>query len=180
MRCYVCGDESIKRHGRSNMCDKHHRFNQMQKVAKMDKKKIPSLWEMESLVPKDMKCPDCKIEMHWIDDEKRSLGAVLQHYRDGSMAIVCHSCNVKHGHMPGDMYRDVPRDSKLCISCKVIKPLTEFNVRRDGAKPYPLSKCKPCSKKVFLDWKKKNSDKYKALTKKHNDKRKENKNGPSI
>ncbi len=179
MKCFVCGDQSIKRHGRSNMCEKHNRFIQMQRTAKADGKYTPSLFELESLTPKDMKCPDCGVEMHWIDDENRSSGAILQHYRDGSLAIVCHSCNVKHGHMPGDMYRETPEGHKLCVSCKSIKPLNEFSLRRDGKKPYPLSKCKSCAREAYLKWKQQNPEKYKALNKKHNDKRKE-KNGPSI
>jgi hypothetical protein len=162
------------------MCEKHHRLIQMQKTAKADGKYMPSLWELESLAPQDMACPDCGVKMHWVDDEERSSGAILQHYRDGSLAIVCHSCNVKHGHMPGDMYRDVPCGHKLCVSCKSIKSLSEFGVRNDGKKPYPLSKCKACSREAYLKWKHQNPERYKALNKKHNDKRKANTNGSSI
>lgn len=180
MKCFVCGDKSIKRHGRSNMCEKHHRFTQMQRTAKADGKYTPSLFELESLTLKDMKCPDCGVEMRWIDDDNRSSGAVLQHYRDGSLAIVCHSCNVRHGFMPGDMYREVPDGHKLCISCKSIKPLSDFNVRRESGKTYPQSKCKSCMHLAHIEWRKKNPEKYKAINKKHNDKRKEKKNGSSI
>ena len=108
MKCYVCGSDAIKRHGRNNMCEKHHRFKQMQKTAKGDKKYVPSFFELEKLVPDNMICQDCGIEMHWIDDDKRPSGAVLQHYRDGTLGIVCCSCNTKHGIMVGDSYRDVP------------------------------------------------------------------------
>ena len=104
MKCYVCGDQAISFNGRSNLCEKHRRFIQMQKTAKSDKKYVPSLYEIEKIVPKDMSCQDCGISMHWIDNRNRSSGAILQHYRNGTLGIVCLSCNIKHGFMPGDMY----------------------------------------------------------------------------
>lgn len=174
MKCYVCGKEAIKRHGRANLCEQHRRFLQMQKVAKSDGKYVPSLFELEKLVPADMKCQDCGDQMHWIDDDNRAKGAVLQHYRNGTLGIVCMSCNTKHGLMPGDSYRDVPHGHKLCRCCKTIKPLSMFNVRKDSGVVYPLSKCKPCSLAAQKDWRARNPDKYKALNKKHNDKRKKN------
>ena len=174
MKCYVCGDFSIKHGTRNNLCEKHTRFKQMQKTAKADKKYVPSLYEIEKLVPKNMVCQDCGILMHWIDNENRASGAVLQHYRNGSLGIVCLSCNSKHGVLPGDMYRDIPKDHKLCISCKTTKPLTMFNLRKDGKKPYPLSKCKSCSLKAHQEWRNKNPDKYKQSNKRNNDKKKEN------
>lgn len=180
MKCYVCGLDAVKRHNRANMCEKHHRFNQMQRTAKADGKVVPSIFELESLVPDGMLCQDCGVEMHWIDNSNRFSGAVLQHYRDGSLGIVCHSCNVKHGLMPGDMYREVPANHKLCTSCRVIKPLFDFGVRKDSKKIYPLSKCKECMKSAHKVWRQKNPDKYQALNKKHNDKRKEKPNGAAI
>jgi hypothetical protein len=172
MRCFICGDDAIRRHGKTSMCQKHFRFWQMQRAAKSACKFVPTFYQLESLTPKDMKCTDCGVLMHWIDDQNRSSGAVLQHYRDGTLGIVCFACNTKHGQLPGDMYRDVPKDHKLCIQCKTIKPLFEFSIRRDGKKPYPVSKCKPCSYAAQLAWRTNNPDKYKALNKKHNDKRK--------
>jgi hypothetical protein len=171
MKCYVCGDQSIKRHGRSNMCEKHHRLVGMQRVAKMDKKYVPSLYELEKLVPTDMVCRDCGITMHWIDDDNRHAGAVLQHYRDGTLGIVCLACNTKHGQMVGDSYRDLPKDHKLCTACKTIKPLSMFNLRRDGKKPYPMSKCKACNLAAHKKWREDNPDKYKQVNKRNNDRK---------
>jgi hypothetical protein len=176
MKCYICGDSAIKRHGRANRCEKHHRFIQMQKTAQHDGKYVPSIYEIEKLIPSNMKCADCGCLMHWIDDENRSSGAVLQHYRNGLLGIVCLSCNTKHGFMPGDSYRDVPVGHKLCSVCKTIKPLSIFSLRKDGKVPYPLTKCKPCSHKALVNWRNKNPEKYKLINKKHNDLRKEKKN----
>jgi hypothetical protein len=173
MKCYVCGDEAIKRNGRANLCAQHRRFIQMQKAAKSDKKYIPSLFELEKLVPIDMKCQDCGDQMHWIDNNNRSKGAVLQHYRDGTLGIVCMSCNSKHGLLPGDMYRDIPKYHKLCISCRSIKPLSMFSMRNDAKKQYPMSKCRPCNLKAQQEWRLKNPEKYKQTTKRNNEKKKQ-------
>lgn len=169
MKCYVCGDEAIKRHGRTNLCMKHRRFVQMQKTAKQDGKYVPSLFELEALVPVDMRCQDCGIEMNWIDGSNRPSNAVLQHYRDGSLGITCMSCNTKHGNMPGDSYRDVPAGHKLCRACKTIKPLGDFGKRSAKEGDYPKSRCKSCERSAYKLWKSNNPEKYKANTKKHND-----------
>ena len=173
MKCYVCGGDAVKRHNRTNLCNKHQRFLQMQKTAKADHKYVPSIYEIEKLVPKNMVCPDCNWQMHWVDENNRSRGAVLQHYRNGSLGIVCLSCNTKHGFLPGDMYQDIPEDHKLCNCCKTIKPRSMFSIRRDGKKTYPLAKCKVCSLNAQKEWRKNNPEKYKALNKKHNDLRKQ-------
>lgn len=172
MKCYICGSDAVNVHNRKNTCEKHRRFLQMQHTAKWDKKYSPSIYELEKLVPKDMVCQDCGKTMHWVDDENRSLGAVLQHYRNGTLGIVCCGCNVKHGSMSGDSYRDIPNGHKLCTCCKTIKPLSMFNVRRDGKVEYPMSKCKACNLQKNKEWRAKYPEKYKALNKKHNELRK--------
>jgi len=146
----------------------------MQKTAKGDKKYVPSFFELEKLVPDNMICQDCGIEMHWIDDDNRPSGAVLQHYRDGTLGIVCCSCNTKHGIMVGDSYRDVPAGHKLCPGCKTIKPHSAYSKRRDSGKEYPVTLCKPCAHEKHKEWRSKNPEKYKAIMKKHNDLKKLN------
>lgn len=173
MKCYVCGDDAIKRHGRANMCAKHRRFIQMQKTAKQDKKYVPSIYEIEKLVPANMVCQDCGVVMNWIDGD-RAEGAVLQHYRDGTLGIVCLSCNTKHGLMPGDSYRDVPTGHKLCRCCKTIKPRSEFGKRSASEGAYPKSKCKACDLEAQKKWRANNLERYKQLNKIHNDKKKLN------
>lgn len=175
MKCYVCGDVTVKRHGRSNMCAKHVRFSQMQKTARQDEKYVPPIYELESLVPADMVCPDCGVLMHWIDDDNRAAGAILQHYRDNTLGIVCASCNTKHGLMPGDSYRELPEGHKYCPTCKTIKPLDMFYVRRDGVKEYPMTKCKPCNRAAHKKWREANPTKYADTNKRNNNARKINK-----
>jgi hypothetical protein len=174
MKCYICGIDAIKKYDWHSLCEKHYRFIQMRKTAKADKKYSPSIYELEKLVPSNMKCADCGKAMHWIDNNNRSDGAVLQHYRDGTLGIVCMACNTKHGMMPGDSYRDTPKDHKLCRTCKTIKPLSDFHTRKDGKKPYPMSKCKKCNLAVHQKWRLANPEKYRESTKRHNDMKQQN------
>jgi DNA-directed RNA polymerase subunit RPC12/RpoP len=146
----------------------------MQRVAKVDKKYVPSIYEIEKIIPIDMICQDCGRKMHWIDNDNRASGAVLQHYRDGTLGIVCMSCNSKHGLMVGDSYRDLPNGHKLCTKCKTIKPLSEFGKRGKGDGNYPKSSCKVCAHKQLVAWRERNMEKYIANNKKHNDARKSN------
>lgn len=169
MKCYVCGDEAIKRHGRSNLCAQHRRFLQMQRTAKQDKKYVPSIYELQKLVPVDMKCGDCGIEMNWIDGNNRPSNAVLQHYRDETLGITCMSCNTKHGLMPGDSYRDIPNGHKLCTNCKTIKSLDLFGKRSAKEGDYPKTKCKKCELDAQKAWRQNNPERYKELNKRHND-----------
>jgi hypothetical protein len=176
MNCYICGEESSPRHGRKNLCTKHGRFVQMRSAAKSTKKYTPSIYEIEKLVPSDMRCADCGREMFWVaaDGQSQSCCAVLQHYRDGTLAVTCMSCNTKHGLMVGDSYCDVPVGNKLCNTCKTIKPLSMFGIRRDSKVEYPLSKCKKCRHEYLKDWRLKNPKKYMEITKKGNDLKKLN------
>ena len=174
MKCYICGDDAIQRHGRSNLCVQHRRFIQMQKTAKQDKKYVPDIFELEKITPKNMICQDCGVLMNWIDGTQRSSGAVLQHYRDGTLGIVCMSCNARHGQMPGDSYRDAPKDQKVCGSCKTMKPLSEFHFRKDGKRPYPMTRCKRCNLEHHQKWRLANPEKYRASTKRHNDMKQQN------
>lgn len=154
MKCYVCGDDAIEKNGRSNLCIKHHRFIQMQRTAKHDKKYVPSIYEIEKIAPNDMVCQDCGSMMNWAEGD-RSSGAVLQHYRNRSLAIVCLACNTKHGQMPGDSYRDLPKGHKLCRCCKTIKPLDDFGKRGKAEGDYPKSKCKQCNLEDQKKWREK-------------------------
>lgn len=180
MKCFVCGNDAVKIHHRTNMCEKHGRFLQMQKTAKMDKKYVPSIYELEKLVPQDMSCPDCGVKMNWRDHANRKAGAVLQHYRDGNVAITCLSCNTKHGLMPGDDYRDLPDGHKYCSMCKTTKPISEFWRRGKGDGNYPKSHCKECCLEQNRKWRASNPEKYKQLVKKHNLKKKEKHVTPAV
>ena len=177
MQCYLCGEDSIRRNGKTKMCEKHFRFHQMRNCAKWFKKYVPTIFKLEELSQvypvSIMLCPDCGCNMHWIDDNNRSSGIVLQHYKDGTINLICNSCNIKHGNMIGDSYREIKTGEKFCSSCLTVKPLNLFSKRKEKGKTYPVSKCKQCSHKACIVWKEKNPERYRLSYEKNNALRKE-------
>lgn len=111
----------------NSYCKKHARFVAMRACARRRGKHEPSMEEMERIADglDGMKCPDCGIVMLWKSRRFRVL-ATLQHYRDGSIGIVCHTCNVRHSRLPGDVYRELEAGQKFCCMCERRMPLTSF------------------------------------------------------
>jgi hypothetical protein len=145
----------------------------MRSGAKRAGKYVPSHDELEKLFDPTMLCPDCGVKMNWRARDGQSTVASLQHYRDGSLAIVCRSCNTRHAFMKDDDYREMPKDHKLCPCCKSIKPLTAFvadNTRSGLAKR--KSHCKSCSDTLVKEWKDKNREKYNAYQRAYRARRK--------
>ena len=159
--CSVCGMKSVIKQGNQHLCAKHYRFGQMRVHAKRHGKTVPSREEMESITPHDMACPDCSRTMNWRSSEGRATGASLQHYRDGTHAIVCRSCNTRHAFMQGDSYRDIPKDHKQCPQCRQIKPHAEFSTDNGRSGLIKLkSWCKQCSSASHTEWQRKNREHY--------------------
>jgi hypothetical protein len=137
------------------------RFQQMRQTARRYGKAVPSYKELEQMPGINMLCPDCGIDMKWTRAECTRSVVTLQHYRDGTMALVCFSCNSRHRDMPGDLYRDMPKDSKLCAGCQQIKKLDDFHNDFSGDKY--LNKgtyCKTCATQRTYAWNAANRDKY--------------------
>ena len=161
MKCSRCGQDSVIRQGNQMLCGKHYRFGQMRQSARRNGKITPSHEDLEAMVPIGFICGDCGVQMNWRSKDGRSTVASLQHYRDGSLAIVCLSCNARHASMDGDSYRDMPKDHKRCPSCSVIKCHSAFSV--DSGRTGKLKRksiCKDCSDKKVSQWKERNRDEY--------------------
>lgn len=159
--CAICGAASSIKQGRQHLCDRHYRLRQMRVGAKRNGKAVPSLKELEQMPGADLVCPDCAVRMNWRGADGTSTVASLQHYRDGSMAIVCRSCNTRHAFMDGDAYCAMPKDHKQCPCCSQIKALTEFTLDASRSGPAKRkSKCKQCSKKQATQWKEDNRERY--------------------
>lgn len=144
---------------------KPSRLKQMRRSAKYRGKYVPSSEELESMIPADMRCPDCGKVMLWKSKKgghQMHKVASLQHYRDGSLAIVCVSCNSRHASMPGDSYREMPKDHKYCPRCRQCKPRdTGFSIHRSHKGPLKTkSLCKSCSDIAVEEWRNKNWDKH--------------------
>lgn len=161
--CSRCGLPAVRKQGHQFLCGKHYRFGQMRALARKRGKLVPSHEELHSMAGSDLCCPDCTGAMNWLAIEGQSSVASLQHYRDGSLAIVCRSCNTRHAFMPGDSYRDSPKDHKHCPKCQATKPFTEFSKDSGRSGPMKLkSSCKSCSSKSHTEWQRNNRDHYNA------------------
>ena len=156
-----CENASVRKQGRQHLCPLHYRFRQMRALAKSRGLYAPADDELQRIVPAAMDCPDCGRKMNWLARDGQLLVATLQHYRDGTLAIVCRSCNTRHAYMPGDSYRDMPKDSKLCPCCMQIKPESEFSKDRSRSGERQIkSKCKTCSDIHGNQWRVGNRGKY--------------------
>lgn len=161
--CSRCGSAAVRYQGHQHLCAKHYRFGQMRALAKRRGKSVPDHQELEGLVSDGNRCADCSRLMNWLAAEDQASVATLQHYRDGTYALVCRSCNTRHAYMPGDTYRDVPKDHKLCPKCNEVKPDREFCSDNSRSGPRKLkSHCRECSHKSHTEWRIKNRDHYNA------------------
>lgn len=171
--CSVCGSSATIKQGNQHLCDKHYRFGQMRTKAKTDGKSVPSRQELSSMAGVDLVCPDCGVQMNWRARNGQATVASLQHYRDGSMAIVCRSCNTRHAFMDGDSYRLMQKDHKQCPCCKQIKSVEAFTLdaSRSGVAKRK-SKCRQCSDAQTKQWKESNRDQYNEYQRQYRAKRK--------
>lgn len=171
--CSRCSEIAVRRQGHQRLCAKHYRFGQMRVLAKHRGKTVPTHEELHAMKGVDLCCPDCATQMNWLAGDGQSTVASLQHYRDGSMAIVCRSCNTRHAFMPGDSFREMPKDHKLCPKCQSIKPLDEFSTDAGRSGPMKFkSACKSCSDTDVTEWKESNRDRYNEYQRKYRAKRK--------
>lgn len=139
----ACGVTAVRFQNRW-LCGRHYRFRQMRVTAKRHGKAVPTPEQLEALCPRDMRCQDCGAAMQWLAVEGYSTVITLQHYRDGTLGLVCMMCNLKHAKMPGDSYRAWPKDQRKCPRCTQIKSLPEFYTERRGNRTRLTSWCKVC------------------------------------
>lgn len=152
-KCHKCESKSDVNYGHYSYCSKHYREIGMRSQAKSKGKTVPSKEQMEELICSvgDMGCPVCKIKMNWLARDGKKTCITLQHNRDGSFALICFSCNVKHQFMPGDSFYDLNPGYKFCQMCKTEKMISEFFADKRlscGKKSY----CKICANKKTYKW----------------------------
>lgn len=165
--CSRCGDPAVRKQGHQHLCAKHYRFGQMRVRAKRDGKPVPAHAELHNMRGVDLKCPDCGVPMNWLAADGQSTVASLQHYRDGSMAIVCRSCNTRHAFMPEDSFRSMPAGHKYCPRCEKAKPFEQFSADNGRSGPLKLkSWCKQCSGASHAEWQRNNREHYNAKQRK--------------
>lgn len=170
-----CVEMSVIRQGRQFLCPKHYRFGQMRSVARRDGKYVPSHLELEALLNAQptLGCNDCGRVMNWRSSDGAASVLTLQHYRSGSLAFSCLSCNTRHASMSGDSFCDMPTGHKKCPKCDDIKPSSEFT--KDNSRTGDIRRksfCRSCSDNLVNQWKEANRDQYNAYQRAYRAKRK--------
>lgn len=171
--CTVCGSSDAIARGTRRLCEKHYRYEQMRYTAKKHGKRVPYMEELAAMHNDNLDCPDCGVQMNWLSANGKATVASLQHYRDGTMTIVCRSCNTRHAYMDGDTYRDTPKDCKVCPSCKTLKAASEFY--KDASRSGPLkrtSRCKGCMRELLYEWRRNSGGKFAEYQREYRKKKK--------
>jgi hypothetical protein len=148
MKCSQCDKDATFIDKKRRLCDMHYRINQMRQDSKSRLGVSHTVKELEDIVPVDMKCPHCKVEMIWRrgHNQKGVTNQItIQHWRDGRVGFLCHQCNVRHSSMESDSYDAMPADHKFCPGCKTAKHESEFGVKNSRKILKRNSYCKPCN-----------------------------------
>lgn len=159
----ACQSKAARKQGHQWLCEKHYRYGQMRSLAQRRGLYVPSVDVLDSLLRPGFLCQDCNCRMNWLGKDGQATVATLQHYRDGCCGIVCRSCNTRHAYMPGDTFRQMPKDHKWCPRCKATKPFAMFSTDNGRSGPMKLkSHCKACSDVAQANWREANRDYYNA------------------
>lgn len=154
--CSRCNTSAVRKQGNQWLCAKHYRFGQMRVNAKRRGKIVPTHDELEALhAEHGNACQDCGIQMNWLAVDGQCSVVSLQHYRNGTLGLVCRSCNTRHAFMKGDTYCDMPPQHKQCPQCSKVKPFSDYakDAGRSGLIKLK-SWCKQCSSEARREWRK--------------------------
>lgn len=105
---------------------KGQRLRQMRRSARTRGKAVPTVEQLEAMLPVDMRCPCCSTQMVWKRCDGQTTVITLQHDRSGEMRLICFRCNARHGQFEGDVFYEFGAEHKLCVGCNTIKPLDQF------------------------------------------------------
>jgi hypothetical protein len=159
-KCSRCGDQAFFSHNGHYRCLMHYRFENMISRAKIDCKAVPSIEALEEmaalLVP--FICRHCGEKMVWRRSESPARVVTLQHYNDGTMGLICMSCNSRHGAVGDDVFSKMIPSTKRCVGCGEVMSLESFVKckTRFGGRGY---RCYKCNRDLWA----KDKDKYNAL-----------------
>jgi hypothetical protein len=128
VNCIHCDQEGVRDvNGRGTLyCEAHYRLSRMRRSAKAGGKFVPGIAELEALVPDPLVCSECDLEMFWRSNVAGMSAVVsLQHWKDGTVSLICQSCNARMTHS-----EDVPPEGhRRCFKCCAVKLLAEFTTR---------------------------------------------------
>lgn len=129
--------------------------------AKTNNKLVPTQDDLEKMFNEKMVCKDCNIDMVWTRKESQSRVITLQHYRNGSLGLVCMSCNSRHGAMKDDSFLLMPKDFKYCPCCKIEKHSNYFEYYNlPNGKQKRRSFCIECARENYKIWARENKEKH--------------------
>lgn len=162
--CSVCLKPASHRQGHQWLCPMHYRFGQMRANARRHDKAVPTRGDLGEMATfQGNRCADCGVKMNWLAKDGQATVSTLQHYRDGTMALACRSCNTRHAKMPGDTFRQMPPRHKFCPKCQMVHPFTAFAADNGRTGPMKLkSWCKECSDAAHTNWRTQNREYYNA------------------
>lgn len=153
-----CNEEAKhKRNKTVTYCDKHFVWSDRKRTSKSRNKTFPSIEEFETLwkelINNKFHCLVCRKKMIIKSLQKGLKGCVvsLQHWKDGSLGLICTACNTGHGHSKlGDDWKHVPKNFKYCPACDKIKNKENFGKNRSRSNGL-TDECKLCNNKRSKD-----------------------------
>lgn len=156
----TCNHYARRRFGAATfLCFKHYRFVGMRYMAQRRRITVPTWEELDAMAAQvpDLICPLCGKQMVWTTKSKsRSDSVSLQHWDNGSMSFICHSCNITHGNSHlRDQITQVPYHQKYCPKCKRVLSRSEFGSNvctNDGL----AANCRSCRNELARTYRKQN------------------------
>ncbi len=151
MKCSRQGCERVgeKRHSPTlSYCRRCYRIMKMLTGAHRRYPGIVTTWEqiaeLWNKAEERGTCPHCLNPMPlYSEDGKRKGMATIQHYDDGTLGIICLTCNLAHSKSPlRDKLFSLQLDQKYCPDCQQVKSRDDFHNQSkwNGRMTY----CKPC------------------------------------
>lgn len=170
--CKFCNEPvSARCRGQNRRCDRHYRILKMVKGSIRRGLFTPDESVLDSMIDEtgeNLSCPSCGKSMTFHSSANGMADVLsIQHNSDGTVSLLCLSCNSRHGNMHNrdSRFPQCGADKKSCGVCKEILPLDEFYAGncyrgRQGS-------CKKCSLKLSKQYIEKNADKMRAWRKKY-------------
>lgn len=156
-------------------CAIHYKLLTMIRNARSSGKLIPDRDYLEKLLYKisnSMICFVCKNKMVWYQSEGSRKNVIsLQHNNDGTICLICCSCNSKHGNSKlGDTFYKLKKEEKYCPNCNKILNVDCFYKHKKRATGLQII-CKKCSQ----NYQKNHLNKFREYNKKCRENKKNNK-----
>lgn len=154
MICNRSGCEREATHAvnlRQRYCSFHKKVLNSIICAKRRGKSVLPFSEIESLFLNTKNCRGCGVSLdpflRIVKGSPRANAPTLQHDRNGSLSVLCLSCNISEGKSKiGEMFLDLVGE-KSCPVCEMVLSHDSFYVFKSGenvGKLYPI--CKACSR----------------------------------